>query len=276
MLNAISNLQWCDIGVNLFSSQFDADRSQVISRAKENGVSQLVLIGSDITESQQNLQLCQQHSGCFTTAGVHPHQAAHVLPDWLTALDTLLQRPEIVALGECGLDYNRDFSPREQQQYVFAEQLKLASAHNKPLYLHERDAFDTQLAMLTEHNISHGVAHCFTGDTAQLRAYLDLGLYIGITGWICDTRRNTTLIQALRYVPDDRLLLETDSPYLTPRNLTPKPAKGRNEPAFLPSIATVVAELRNIPVQQLSDITFSNSQRLFGLPGAERTETVPQ
>lgn len=274
MLNATNKLHWCDIGVNLFSCQFDADRLSVITRAKQQGVDQLVLIGSDIAESTQNLQFCQQNTGCFTTAGVHPHQAAHVTANWLSELEKLLQQADVVALGECGLDFNRDFSPRLQQQYVFAEQLAVASRSKKAVYLHERDAFDTQLAMLREHNICHGVAHCFTGDVAQLSAYLDLGLHIGITGWISDNRRNTTLLEALRFIPDDRLLLETDAPYLTPRNLATKPVKGRNEPAFLLAIAETVANIKNISLAQLSEITLSNSQRLFGLPNAAKTDTV--
>lgn len=257
---------WCDIGVNLFSSQFDADRQEVLQRAHGAGVAQLVLIGSDITESQQNIGFCQRHSGCFSTAGVHPHQAAQVSDTWLSDLKQLLIQPEVVAVGECGLDFNRDFSPRPAQQQVFAEQLQLAKLSVKPVYLHERDAFATQLAMLTEQQIQHGVAHCFTGDIAQVKAYLDLGLYIGITGWLCDERRGEALRQALHYIPLDRLLLETDAPYLLPRDLSPKPASRRNEPAFLPHIASVVASLRQLTTEALATQLLANSQQLFGLP----------
>ncbi|MEO3677808.1 TatD family hydrolase [Rheinheimera fenheensis] len=257
---------WCDIGVNLFSSQFDADRPEVLQRAQGAGVAQLVLIGSDITESQQNIAFCQQHSGCFSTAGVHPHQAAQVSDTWLSDLKQLLTRPEVVAVGECGLDFNRDFSPRPMQQQVFAAQLQLAKHANKAVYLHERDAFATQLAMLQEQQIQHGVAHCFTGDMTQVKAYLDLGLHIGITGWLCDERRGDALRQALQYIPLDRLLLETDAPYLLPRDLSPKPASRRNEPAFLPHIASVVASLRQLTTEALATQVLANSQRLFGLP----------
>lgn len=256
---------WCDIGVNLFSSQFDADRTATIDRAIANAVNQLVLIGSDIGESWQNVQFCQLHSGCVTTAGVHPHQAATVNDDWLQQLTALLSEPKVVAVGECGLDFNRDFSPRPVQQQVFAAQLQLAKSQTKPVYLHERDAFDTQLAMLQEQQISLGVAHCFTGDTAQLKAYLDLGLYIGITGWLCDERRGDALRQALQYLPMDRILLETDAPYLLPRNITPKPASRRNEPALLPHIAKTVAQLLNIDLTTLAKHCRENAQRLFQL-----------
>lgn len=257
---------WCDIGVNLFSSQFDADREQVLQRARTAGVTQLVLIGSDITESQQNIGFCQRHNSCFSTAGVHPHQAAQVSDTWLSDLKQLLTRPEVVAVGECGLDFNRDFSPRPMQQQVFAAQLQLAKQSSKAVYLHERDAFATQLAMLQEQQIQHGVAHCFTGDMTQVKAYLDLGLHIGITGWLCDERRGDALRQALQYIPLDRLLLETDAPYLLPRDLSPKPASRRNEPAFLPHIASVVASLRQLTTEALATQVLANSQRLFGLP----------
>lgn len=257
---------WCDIGVNLFSSQFDADRQQVLQRAHTAGVAQLILIGSDIAESQQNIAFCQQHSGCFSTAGVHPHQAAQVTHGWQSELKQLLTQSEVVAVGECGLDFNRDFSPRPVQQQVFAAQLQLAKQSNKPVYLHERDAFATQFAMLQEQQIQHGVAHCFTGDIAQVKAYLDLGLYIGITGWLCDERRGGALRQALQYIPLDRLLLETDAPYLLPRDLSPKPASRRNEPAFLPHIAAVLANLRQLTTETLATQLLANSQQLFGLP----------
>ncbi len=254
---------WFDIGVNLFSKQFDADRAELSSRAKTQGVQHLLLIGSDLHESALNLDWCIQHTECFTTAGIHPHQAAGVPDSWQQQLKQLATAPQVVAIGECGLDFNRDFSPRPQQISIFNEQLLIARQLEKPVYLHERDAFDTQLAILKEHSISRGVVHCFTGDHVQLKAYLDLGLYIGITGWVCDERRGQALQQAVPYIPADRLLLETDAPYLLPRTMHHKPASRRNEPAFLPAVAETVARLRQISLQQLSEQTFSNSIRLF-------------
>ena len=259
---------WCDIGVNLFSQQFDTDRTEVLQRAAAAGVNQLLLIGSDITESQQNIAFCRAHHGCFTTAGVHPHQAAAVVDDWAAQLQLLLSSEQVVAVGECGLDFNRDFSPRPVQQQVFATQLELAKQCGKPVYLHERDAFDTQLAMLKEQHISYGVAHCFTGDQQQLTAYLDLGLYIGITGWLCDERRGDSLRQALRFLPRDRILLETDAPYLLPRDLQPKPASRRNEPCYLPHIAATVAALWQLDLPQLAEQLQTNCQQLFQLTTA--------
>lgn len=259
---------WCDIGVNLFSSQYDADRSAIVERADAAGVTQLILIGSDIEESRQNIQFCRKHRGCYSTAGVHPHQAANVTENWFHQLAELVHDDNIVAVGECGLDFNRDFSPRPAQQQVFATQLQLAKSLNKPVYLHERDAFATQMAMLQEQQISLGVAHCFTGDTEQLKAYLDLGLYIGITGWLCDERRGDSLRQALQYLPLDRILLETDAPYLLPRSITPKPSSRRNEPALLPHIAETVAQLLNIDLNTLAKHCCTNAKQLFQLPPA--------
>lgn len=254
---------WFDCGVNLFSAQFAGAEQQVWLRAQQAGVSNMLLIGSDITESKLNQQFCLSHRGCFTTAGVHPHQAGNVATDWLLQLDSLLALPAVVAVGECGLDFNRDFSPRPIQQQVFASQLQLAKQRQKPVYLHERDAFSTQVAMLTEQQINHGVAHCFTGDSSQLKAYLDLGLYIGITGWICDERRGQSLQHAIRYLPLDRILLETDAPYLLPRTLKPRPK--HNEPALLPAIAAEVCRLKNIDSQQLAAACAANARQLFSL-----------
>jgi len=258
--------RWFDAGVNLFSAQFDQDRAQVVSQAHTAGVSGLLLISSDLGETQLNQQFCTAHCGSFTTAGVHPHQADHVSTDWLQQLELLLQQPEVVAVGECGLDYNRMFSAKQQQLRVFSAQLSLAKQYTKAVYLHERDAFTDQIDLLKTYQVDHGIAHCFTGDVNQLRAYLDLGLYIGITGWLCDERRGTDLQQALKFVPLDRLVLETDAPYLLPRNLTDKPKSRRNEPAFLPAIGEKVAALLELDIARVAAVSRANSLKLFGIP----------
>jgi TatD DNase family protein len=257
---------WFDAGVNLFSAQFGQDRDQVVSQAHAAGVCELLLISSDLGETQLNLQFCAEHDGTFSTAGVHPHQADHVSTNWLQQLELLMRRPEVVAVGECGLDYNRMFSAKEQQIRVFSAQLSLAKQYTKAVYLHERDAFTDQIGLLKTHQVDHGIAHCFTGDVSQLRAYLDLGLYIGITGWLCDERRGTDLQLALKFVPLDRLVLETDAPYLLPRNLTDKPKNRRNEPAFLPAIGEKVSALLDLDVAQVAAVSRANSLKLFGIP----------
>ncbi|MAD76441.1 MAG: hydrolase TatD [Rheinheimera sp.] len=267
MTEAGTQSGWFDCGVNLFSQQFAGIEQQIWQRAQHAGVNNMLLIGSDIGESRQNQQFCSSHPGCYTTAGVHPHQAGNVAAEWLGQLRQLLALPAVVAVGECGLDFNRDFSPRSEQQHVFASQLQLAKQLQMPVYLHERDAFATQFAMLQEQQINHGVAHCFTGDSNQLKAYLDLGLYIGVTGWVCDERRGQSLQQAIQYLPLDRILLETDAPYLLPRTIKPRPKN--NEPALLPAIAAEICRLKSISSQQLAGSTTENARRLFRLSGLQ-------
>ena len=254
-----------DVGVNLFNAQFDLDRNEVIDRAKAAGVQSMLLISTDIEETRKNQLESELDANFFCTAGVHPHYSASVTPNELQQLETLLTHHKVVAVGECGLDFNRDFSPRDRQIEVFERQLELAKNVKKPVYLHERDAFDTQLALLKHHQIQQGVAHCFTGNVQQMRAYLDLGLYIGITGWLCDERRHDQLVEALNYLPLDRLLIETDAPYLLPRTLQQKPKSRRNEPMYLLEIASYIASLTGKSVDQIRQTSVANSYRVFNL-----------
>jgi len=256
--------RWFDAGLNLFAAQFAERHQQLLDDGIASAVDSVLLISSDLAESQLNLAFTHPIVRTFATAGVHPHQAAQVGADWQQQLSLLLQNA--VAVGECGLDYNRMFSPKPQQQQVFATQLQLARSLNKAVYLHERDAFADQVAMLSEAGISRGIAHCFTGDTQQLKTYLDLGLYIGITGWLCDERRGEALQQALQYLPLDRLILETDAPYLLPRTIKPKPKSGVNQPAYLPAIAAQVALLRQLPLEEVAQHSYDNCCQLFGVP----------
>lgn len=257
-------MRWFDTGVNLFSPQFAGQEQHLIEDALAAGIDRCLLISSDLTEAAKNLNFCQHNIACYTTAGVHPHQAALVEPHWQAQLVLQLAAPNVVAIGECGLDFNRDFSPRAQQQLVFAAQLALAQQYQKPVYLHERDAFTTQVAMLEEQPPPAGIAHCFTGDAQQLKIYLDLGLYIGITGWLCDERRGQSLQQSLAYIPSDRLILETDAPYLTPRTIRPRPR--HNTPALLPAIGAEVARLTGRSLQDVAEQSYINSCRLLQLP----------
>jgi TatD DNase family protein len=195
------------------------------------------------------------HAAAFTSAG-------------LPQLRALLAEPGCVAAGECGLDYYRDFSPRAAQRSAFALQLALAAECGKPLFLHQRDAHADFTAALREHaGTLHGVAHCFTGGETELNAYLEMGLHIGITGWICDERRGLPLQSLVKLIPAGRLLLETDGPYLLPRDLLPRPPSRRNEPAFLAHIAAAVARLRGESLADCAAHTTEAARRLFGLPG---------
>lgn len=258
-----------DIGANLTHDSFDPDREDVLLRAAEAGVGRIIVTGTTLAASRDALQLSRHYPGrLYATAGVHPHHAVEVDDDTLAGLRELLADASIVAIGECGLDYFRDFSPRDTQLDAFEKQLGLASGTGKPVFLHQRDAHDDFVALLKNSidQIAGGVAHCFTGDREEMRTYLDMGLYIGITGWICDDRRGTALRAAARYLPLDRILLETDAPYLLPRGLTDKPSGRRNEPSVLPHILSAVASCMNQPVETVADAATRNTELLFRLP----------
>ncbi|MBD1583294.1 TatD family hydrolase [Pseudoalteromonas sp. S16_S37] len=257
--------RYIDAGVNLTSSQFDEIRDEVVLRAQQVGVDNMLLIGSDVEDSTHSLQLAC-HYGFVCTAGIHPHNAKDASSDYLTHLCQLLSQPEVVAVGECGLDFNRDFSPRSQQINVLSEQLSLAQQLGMPVYLHERDAFESMSTVLEQMNV-HGVLHCFTGDKTALEFYLNYGLMIGITGWVCDERRGAQLQQLVPLIPDDKLLIETDAPYLLPRTLKPKPKSRRNEPAFVIEVVRQIAQLRGQSIEHVAQISHDNFNRLFMAEG---------
>lgn len=257
-----------DIGANLTHDSFDADRTEVIARAAAAGVTRIVVTGTSVTSSMQAAALCEAHPGVlFATAGVHPHHAAGFDAHSAAALRAQLANPAVVAVGECGLDFFRDYSPREAQRRAFQAQLELAAETRKPVFLHQRDAHEEFVAALRPMHgrLEGGVAHCFTGGPAQLRAYLDLGLYVGVTGWVCDERRGAELREAVPLIPLDRLLIETDAPYLLPRDLAPAPRSRRNEPALLAHIVERVARLMGHSVAAVAAATSANAERLFRL-----------
>ena len=262
-------MQWIDIGANLTHESFDPDREAVIERARARQVLQMIVTGASIDHSAAALRLAQQHPGTlFATAGVHPHYAATLSAQELPALRALLAQPQVVAAGECGLDYFRDLSPRPAQRRAFEWQLQLAAESGKPVFLHQRDAHADLVAVLREHrrHLSGAVAHCFTAGERELEQYLELELSIGITGWLCDERRGAHLAALMPQVPAERLLLETDGPYLLPRDLTPKPASRRNEPAYLPHVAAAVARARGEALESLARSSTAAARALFALP----------
>lgn len=261
-------MKLADIGVNLADKRFQGDLDQVLQRAQDAGVALQVITGTNLQASQNALALCRQHAGLYCTAGVHPHQASEFNQTVRSELAQLALETEVKAIGETGLDFNRDFSPRPQQQQAFAEQLALAVDTGLPLFLHQRDAHDLFHAMLREHrdHLSHAVVHCFTGNRKELFDYLDLDCHIGITGWVCDPRRGTALQEIVSNVPLDRLLIETDSPYLIPRNMSGKPPRsGRNEPALLVWVAQQLAQCYGISVEEIASASWSNSLRFFDI-----------
>lgn len=250
-----------DAGVNLTNHQFDSHHEAIIARATAQNISQMLLIGCDIDSSQQGLRLAKKYS-LLATAGVHPHDAKAADTQLEQQISLLADHPEVVAIGECGLDYNRDFSPRDIQHSVFSRQLKLAEQLDMPVYLHERDASEDMLSILKEHKV-RGVLHCFTGNGHALEQYLSLGLHIGITGWVCDERRGEALQQLIPSIPLERLLIETDAPFLIPRTITPKPKSRRNEPSYLPYVCQTIANLKGLEFATVAKQTTLNFQQLF-------------
>jgi TatD DNase family protein len=263
--------EFIDIGSNLGHASFAGDLEQVIGRAIDAGVTRQVVTGADLLGSRAAAAIAAAHpKALWSTAGVHPHHAAGFDPKLREELQQLLREPRIVAVGECGLDYFRDLSPRAAQRTAFVAQLEIAAAVAKPVFLHQRDAHEDFAAIVAEFRsgLVGGVAHCFTGGVRELEEYLALGLSIGITGWISDERRGLGLREAVPRIPAERLMIETDAPYLLPRDLKPRPASRRNEPAFLPHIARTVALVRGEPLDSVAAVTTRNAVRFFALDAA--------
>lgn len=258
-----------DIGANLAHDSFDEDRAEMMQRATDAGVSTMIVTGSSDESNVRAAELAEASGGVlYSTAGVHPHHAS----DYTDASDALIrdlvQKDVVVAVGECGLDYFRNFSPREAQLDAFQRQLNIAKETGLPVFLHQRDAHDDFVEVLEPAlpDVSRGVAHCFTGEGESLREYVAMDLYIGITGWICDERRGKHLHEIVNVIPDDRLLIETDAPYLLPRTIRPKPKSRRNEPMYLPEVVRVIAEARGQSEEYIAAITTENAKRFFALP----------
>ena len=266
------NYSLVDIGANLAHDSFDDDRDEVLQRAADAGVARIVVTGSSDDSNMRAAALAETSNGMlFSTAGVHPHHASDYTDESDALIRTLVTKDAVVAVGECGLDYFRNFSPRDAQLLAFRRQLQIAKETGLPVFLHQRDAHDDFIDVLEPFlpELSRAVAHCFTGEHESLREYVELGLYIGITGWICDERRGKHLHDIVSVVPDDRLLIETDAPYLLPRTIQPKPKTRRNEPAYLPEVLRVVAEARGQSEDHVAQITTENATRFFALPPSE-------
>ncbi|RZZ88500.1 TatD family hydrolase [Pseudoxanthomonas winnipegensis] len=263
-------MQLIDIGANLTHESFDRDRDAVLQRARAAGVAQLVITGASREHSPKALDLARAHPGVlFATAGVHPHHAVEYTEECDAQMRALLAQPEVVAVGECGLDYNRDFSPRPAQRRAFERQLQTAVDTGKPLFLHQRDAHADFMAIMKQFDgrLPAAVVHCFTGTRGELFDYLDQDWHIGITGWLCDERRGAHLRELVPSIPAQRLMIETDAPYLLPRTLRPLPKDRRNEPAFLPHIAEELARDRGEDADRIAQATTATARAFFGLPG---------
>jgi TatD DNase family protein len=229
-----------------------------------------VVTGASKDGSEQALQLARAHPGVlFATAGVHPHHAGDYDADADAVLRALQLEPEVRAVGETGLDYHRNYSPREAQLAAFEKQLAIAVDTGKPVFLHQRDAHEDFLALLkaARDRVPAAVVHCFTDTREALHDYLDLDCHIGITGWICDERRGTHLRELVRDIPAGRLLLETDAPYLLPRTVRPQPSHRRNEPMYLKLVCEEVARDRGEPVETTAAHSAAAACAFFDLAG---------
>ncbi len=257
-----------DIGANLSHSAFAHDLAAVLARAQAHGVMQMMVTGADVQGSRAALALALAHPGrLFATAGVHPHRASDFDAETEALLRELHAQPQVKAVGETGLDYHRDLSPRVAQVFAFERQLGLAVECGKPLFLHQRDAHSDFIACMdnVRGRIDRAVVHCFTGEKDELFDCLDRDFYIGITGWICDERRGTHLRELVKSIPADRLMLETDAPYLLPRNVKPMPAHRRNEPMYLTHICAEVARDRGEDVAVTAANATATARAFFGL-----------
>jgi TatD DNase family protein len=266
------NATYTDIGINLTSKQFNNDVAAVIQRAISAHVQPMILTGTSITNSRQGSALALQYSGVlYATAGIHPHDAKHFNHESINELKQLLQQPAVVSVGECGLDFDRDFSPRPVQEKCYEAQLQLAVEIKKPLFLHERAAFK-RFNALTD-NFSSGlpkaVVHCFTGTLQEAKTYLDKGYYLGFTGAISDVKRFAHLQEVIAYTPMDRMMIETDAPYMMPKNVDRKVLQlhqeRRNEPAFLRYVAATIAHIKNIALEDVAMQTTLNAKLFFDL-----------
>ena len=265
-----------DIGANLTHESFDHDREAVLERARDAGVRRMVVTGACRAHSPRALLLAQTFPGMlYATAGVHPHHAVEYTDECDAEMRALHAHPEVVAVGECGLDYFRDFSPRPAQRRAFERQLQLAAdlaaaGTPKPLFLHQRDAHADFMAVMRQFDsrLGRAVVHCFTGTREELFDYLDQDWYIGITGWLCDERRGQHLRELVRHIPAGRLMIETDAPYLLPRSVRPQPSHRRNEPMYLAHIVQELARDRGEPVDAVAAAATATAEAFFGLaPG---------
>ncbi len=249
-----------DSHCHLDDTRYNSDREETIRRAREAGIGHFVTIGCDLDTSRAAVALAQKHPFISATVGVHPHEVRHIRDGWYDELRKLAKSERVVAYGEIGLDYHYDHSPRDVQRERFREQVRLARELRLPIVIHTREAQDDTIAILKEENAAEvgGVFHCFAGDAWLAKDALDLGFYLSFSGVV--TFQNATMLRDIvKTVPMDRILVETDSPYLTPA-----PHRGkRNEPAYVRHIAEKLSEIHGISVQDVEEATTENTRRVF-------------
>lgn len=249
-----------DTHAHLNDKQYDSDRNEVIKRARENGVEYIITVSTDVASSVENITLTQNYDFIYTAIGVHPHDVIDLNNNIISALTDFASYPKVVAMGEIGLDYFYDNSPREVQKMWFTKQISLARSLKLPVIVHDRDAHEDTMTILKSENAKEigGVLHCYSGSVEMAREVLNMNFMISIAGPITFKNANR-LLEVVRYVPDDMLMIETDSPYLTP-----EPFRGkRNEPANVKLTAQKIAKIKGKPLDYIEKITTDNAKRLF-------------
>ena len=255
-----------DIACNFTSDRFDNDLDEVIDRAIANHITKFGLICSRLRDIDKLLEIYNRYSkNMFFTIGVHPHHANEINAEYLEKLKEVINKNNPHAIGETGLDFFRNLSTYEEQMYAFEEQIKIAIDTNKPLFLHQRDSHEDFIKILRKYSsdISKAVVHCFTGTQSQLDDYLELDCFIGVTGWICDEKRNVELRKTIKNIPLSKLMIETDCPYLIPKNLLDKPKNNRNEPSYLNHIVTEISILLDTDEEDIRNESFKNTLSFF-------------
>ncbi len=254
-----------DIGINLTNKQFYNEQEEIINRALDNGVEQMILTGTSVRGSKESAEIAEDYPEIlFSTAGIHPHDAKSFNNESIHELRKLLKLEQVVSVGECGLDFDRDFSPRSIQEKCYRAQLELSIEVNKPLFLHERSAFKRFNEITDEYlsKLPKAVVHCFTGTLEEAKIYLDKGFYLGFTGAISDQGRFKHLEKVIKYVPLDRMMIETDAPFMLPKNM-PRMQSRRNEPSFLPFVAQTIANVKKISISEVADVTTEVAKSFF-------------
>lgn len=255
-----------DIACNFTHESFEADLDEVISSSINANVDKFLVVAAELKDLPKiNKIVSKFPDRCYFTIGVHPHHANNFTINSINEIKSSAKENMPNAFGEMGLDFFRNLSSQEDQIYAFEEQIKIAIEFNRPIFLHQRDAHDEFINILKKYknDLTKSVVHCFTGTQKELDEYLECGCYIGLTGWICDERRNKDLRASIQNIPLDRLMVETDCPYLIPRNLNPKPKNNRNDPSNLTHIVNEITSLRSEDFDEICLETYKNSINFF-------------
>lgn len=251
---------YIDTHCHIYDLKFENDLEDVIKKSNDVGVKRMIIPASDLKTSLKALSIAETYEGIYAACGIHPHDASEASEMDYKEIESLLKRKSVVAIGEIGLDYHYDFSPRDVQKKAFARQLSMAKELKMPTIIHSREAFRDLVDVIKKEGWYSGVIHCFSDTVLEAKILLDMGFYIGFTGSV--TFKNAEDIrEAASYVPLDRILFETDAPYMTP-----VPYRGkRNDPSYIPIIAAKIAELKGISCEDLSNAVWENSKKLFSI-----------